>query len=298
MELRDIEIFLTLAEELHFARTAERLHVSAARISQAIKKQERSVGADLFERNSRNVKLTEVGRQLRDDLRPIYRGLHESVARARLSAQGKTGELRIGTINLNSYELRVFWEAFRTRFPQWGLRIRHNGWTSPFEPLRNGDIDALITWLPVEEPDITVGPTVFSERLRMLMSVEHTLAERDSVSMEDLGRFPTITGGTTVPDYWEDAYLPFYTPKGREVGKIVPVANMEEMLAAVSHEGVINTLADHFRRFSTGTRPDVVDRPFHDAQQLRWGLAWRSDAEDERIRALADVIRDIGPLEL
>ncbi|MFQ6393225.1 LysR family transcriptional regulator [Nocardia sp. KC 131] len=195
--------------------------LSPARVSQAIKKQERSVGADLFERNSRNVKPTEVGRQLRDDLRPIYRGLHESVERARLSAQGKTGELRIGAIN--SYELRVFWEAFRTRYPQWGLRIRHNAWTDPFEPLRDGEIDVLVTLLPVEEPDLTVGPRCISEEQRLIMSVEHVLANRDSVSMEDLGRFPTITGGTTVPEYWEDAYLPFYTPKGREVGKIVPV---------------------------------------------------------------------------
>ena len=45
MELRDIEVFLTLAEELHFGRTAERLHVTPARVSQAIKKQERAIGA-------------------------------------------------------------------------------------------------------------------------------------------------------------------------------------------------------------------------------------------------------------
>jgi len=48
VELRDIEIFLTLAEELHFGRTAERLHVSVARVSQAIKKQERSIGVELL----------------------------------------------------------------------------------------------------------------------------------------------------------------------------------------------------------------------------------------------------------
>ncbi|MCL7427099.1 LysR family transcriptional regulator [Streptomyces sp. YS415] len=46
MELRDIEIFLVLAEELHFGRTAQRLHVSQARVSQAIKKQERRIGAE------------------------------------------------------------------------------------------------------------------------------------------------------------------------------------------------------------------------------------------------------------
>ncbi|MGH3486399.1 MAG: LysR family transcriptional regulator [Actinopolymorphaceae bacterium] len=65
MELRDIEIFLTLAEELHFGRTAARLHVTTARVSQAVKKQERHIGGALFDRTNRAVKLTPLGVQLR-----------------------------------------------------------------------------------------------------------------------------------------------------------------------------------------------------------------------------------------
>lgn len=98
MELRDIEIFLTLAEELHFGRTAARLHVSTARISRSIKQQERRIGAALFARTSRSVQLTPVGQQLRDDLRPVYDGLHESIQRAWLVARGSSEVLRIGMI--------------------------------------------------------------------------------------------------------------------------------------------------------------------------------------------------------
>src|SRR5690606_15884816 len=68
VDLRDIEIFLTLAEELHFGRTAERLHVSTPRVSQSIAQQERRIGAPLFERTSRRVTLTPLGARLRDDL--------------------------------------------------------------------------------------------------------------------------------------------------------------------------------------------------------------------------------------
>ena len=75
MELREIEIFLILAEELHFGRAAERLYVSQARVSQAISQQERHLGGALFDRsNRRQIRLTPLGRQLRDDLRPIYAG--------------------------------------------------------------------------------------------------------------------------------------------------------------------------------------------------------------------------------
>ncbi|MGW4797427.1 LysR family transcriptional regulator, partial [Nonomuraea sp. NPDC004297] len=61
MEMREIEIFLTLAEELHFSRTAERLGISPARVSQSIKKQERRIGAPLFDRTTRAVRLSPLG---------------------------------------------------------------------------------------------------------------------------------------------------------------------------------------------------------------------------------------------
>ncbi|WP_264294972.1 helix-turn-helix domain-containing protein [Microbispora sitophila] len=60
---------------MHFGRTAARLGLSPARVTQAIQKQERQIGAPLFERNNRAVRLTPVGRQLRDDLQPLYAGL-------------------------------------------------------------------------------------------------------------------------------------------------------------------------------------------------------------------------------
>lgn len=65
----ELEAFLTLAEELHFGRTAARLHVSTARISQTIRSLELRVGARLFARTSRRVSLSPVGQQLLDDLR-------------------------------------------------------------------------------------------------------------------------------------------------------------------------------------------------------------------------------------
>ncbi|WP_435830148.1 LysR family transcriptional regulator [Saccharopolyspora shandongensis] len=74
VELRDVEVLLTLAEELHFGRTAERLHITTGRVSQCIKALERRVGAALFERTSRRVAPTPIGQQLGDQakaLRPV-----------------------------------------------------------------------------------------------------------------------------------------------------------------------------------------------------------------------------------
>ncbi|WTD04990.1 LysR family transcriptional regulator [Streptomyces albidoflavus] len=72
LERLELEAFLALAEELHFGRTAERLHVTTGRVSQLLKKLEGRVGAPLFVRSSRAVELTEIGGQLREDLQSGY----------------------------------------------------------------------------------------------------------------------------------------------------------------------------------------------------------------------------------
>ncbi|MFE3800023.1 helix-turn-helix domain-containing protein [Nocardia tengchongensis] len=116
IELRDIEIFLTLSDELHFGRTAERLYISQARVSQVIRKIETQVGGKLFERSSRNVALTPIGR------RP------------------------------------------EAQHPNCSIHIEHVHFGNPFGALRADEIDVLVSWLPIEEPDLTVGPTIHYAR--------------------------------------------------------------------------------------------------------------------------------------
>ena len=88
MERRDIEIFLVLAEELHFGRTAERLHVSTTRVSQTIRKLERRIGAALFERTSRRVELTRAGAELLEGMRAPLEQLEAVLERADLLVVG------------------------------------------------------------------------------------------------------------------------------------------------------------------------------------------------------------------
>ncbi|GHI82872.1 LysR family transcriptional regulator [Streptomyces xanthophaeus] len=296
MELRDIEIFLTLSEELHFGRTAERLHVSAARVSQAIKKQERSIGAELFERTSRHVRLTPVGEQLRDDLRPVFQSLKASVDRARLTAQGKTDVLRINLLVSNAHELRPFWDAFRSLNPTCGIRLRYNGFIDPFGPLRRGEADLLLAWLPVEEPDLTVGPVLFEEPRVAAVASDHRLADRPSVSMEVLADHGVIGGGWVQPDYWEDAFMPFYTPSGRTIERNFTCTDLDTLYMIISSGDAIHTLGAQVRRFHV--RPDITYLHLDDAPMLRWGLVWRSDNDNPMVRSFVSIARELGTMSL
>ncbi|MFD7257083.1 LysR family transcriptional regulator [Streptomyces sp. NPDC059874] len=296
MELRDIEIFLTLSEELHFGRTAERLHVSAARVSQAIKKQERSIGAELFERTSRQVCLTPVGEQLRDDLRPIYQGLKASMDRARLTAQGKTDILRINLLVSNAHELRPFWDAFRSLHPKCGIRLRYNGFVDPFGPLRRGEADLLLSWLPVEEPDLSVGPVLFEESRVAAVASDHRLAVRQSVSLEVLADHGVIGGEWEQPEYWEDAFMPFYAPSGRKIERNFAVADLDTLYVIISSGDAIHTLGAQVRRFHV--RPDITYLNLDDAPLLRWGLVWRSDNDNPMVHSFVRIARDLGTMAL
>ena len=295
MELRDIEIFLTLAEELHFGRTAARLHVSQARVSQAIGQQERRLGAALFDRsNRRQIHLTPLGRQLQNELRPAYASLRDSLERARLAARGIIGVLRVGMLPSNAHDLRPYWDTFRTRYPHWGLQIRHNPYVDAFTPLRNGDIDALVAWLPIEEPDLTVGPRIFTESMVMLVPSGHRLAAHDSVSVEDLGDY-TIPKVPGMPDYWEEGFAPFQTPRGRRIERDSTVHTaLDDLFTVVGTGETISLLGTHAARYHA--RPDIVYLPLRDSWTLRWTLVWRSDTENDLIRALAQTVRDLGPM--
>ncbi|GAA1314050.1 LysR family transcriptional regulator [Planotetraspora silvatica] len=293
MELRDIEIFLTLAEELHFGRTAERLRVTTARITQAVKKQERQIGGQLFERTSRTVRLTPLGRQLRDDLSPVYSGLQDGMRRAKLAAQGVTAVLRVGMIPLNAHELRPYWETFRARHPQWKLQIQHAPFVDSFAGLRRGDLDILICWLPVEEPDLTVGPVLFADPRVVAVAADHELTRRTSVSLEMLADFQH-SDGPSIPDYWADSFCPFYTRKGRPIERGPLVRNTEEIFTLTSTGELVNLFPAHMTRY--WNRPDIAYLPVSDIDALPYALVWRTETENERIRALARVAADIGTL--
>jgi DNA-binding transcriptional LysR family regulator len=177
-----------------------------------------------------------------------------------------------------------------------GLRIRHNPFIDPFGPLRDGELDVLVSWLPVEEPDLTVGPAVFTEPRVLLVAPGHQLAGRASVSLEALGDFGVLRPSSALPGYWEDAFVPFETPSGRPIERGPAVREMNDILTIVGTGDAVHHLGAHAARYYA--RPDVVYLPLRDAPRLSWGLVWREGGETEQIRALARVVRDLGTAAL
>ncbi|GAA1309839.1 LysR family transcriptional regulator [Pseudonocardia xinjiangensis] len=290
MELREIEIFLALAEELHFGRTAERLHVSQARISQTIKKLERQVGAPLFDRTSRRVALTPIGAGLRDDLAPAYRQIVGGVARATDAGRGTGGVLRLGFEAPGVADLVTdVLDAYRSQRPDSDVQVREADFRDPFGLLRGGEVDAMVTLLPVTEPDLTAGPVVLTEPMVLAVPMRHPFSRLDSVTLDDLARDTVFRAARPAPPYWVEPPEPWTTPAGHPVRRGRVLTTFQELLAAIAAGEGICPLAAHARQYFA--HPRITFVPFRDAPHAEWAVVWRRAGETERVRELARVIR-------
>ncbi|MDI2131315.1 LysR family transcriptional regulator [Yinghuangia seranimata] len=296
MELRDMEIFLVLSEELHFGRTAERLHISAARVSQSIKKQERRIGSALFDRTSRSVALTPIGRQLREDLRQAYDLINGGMAQATAAGKGVRGTLRLGVMGAHGHELRPVIDAFKTAQPDCDVEITEFHFSDPFVLLRAGLVDVQLMWLPIREPDLAVGPVVHTEGRVLAVAADSDLAGRESVSLEDLADRWVPSAGTAIPDYWAEAMVPAHTAGGRPIPRGPVAKTFHEVLSLVADGRAICPLNAHVGWYYTP--PGIVFVPIHDAPVTEWVLVWRSTADNAHLHAFVQTARDLGPRQI
>src|ERR1700722_17695707 len=118
MELRSLDRFITVAEELHFGRAAERLHIAGSALSRHIQKLEEDLQFDLFNRTNRRVQLTPAGVVFLDQSRSLTGSFRLAVSAARRIAEGKSGFIRVGFVSAALCELLPHvLRSFRKQWP-------------------------------------------------------------------------------------------------------------------------------------------------------------------------------------
>jgi DNA-binding transcriptional LysR family regulator len=287
VELREIEIFLALADELHFGRTAERLFLSSSRISQTVRALEARVGGRLFERTSRQVRLTPLGEQLRDGLRPAYDQIHEAFAAVRTVAAGVTGELRISllTFAAGGPSFADIVARFEADNPACRVVVYEAFPGEALNRLRRGELDLVAHWLPLSQPDLTVGPVLAREDRAVAVNSGHPLAERGWATIEDLAGHAVVDATGTLPAETLEALYPSRTPSGRVIPRRQPDGRMAEVLSLVARGAIVHPTVASLPLYYS--HPGVTTVPLRDAAALESALVWVTNRSNEAVRAFA-----------
>ncbi|MGW7076336.1 LysR family transcriptional regulator [Streptomyces sp. NPDC054866] len=281
LEIRELECFIALADELHFGRAGERLYVSQSRVSQLLRDLERRIGTRLVERSSRRVRLTPAGERFLAELRPAYETLSATVDAARESARGVTGRLRIGFQGTADARLMGAIADFQERHPGCVTEIVEVPFADPFGAVRHGDVDTAIVLLPVEEPDLVLGPLFSRQQQTVAVSVRHPFAGRASLDAAELTGVPLISATAPAPAYWRAAQAPASVPAPQ-------VRTLQEGLTLVAAGRGAMLLCRPTAEYHG--RRDVTFVPVEGVPDSVLGMVWRRDAETERVRAFARAV--------
>jgi len=186
MDLRHLNYFLILAEELHFGRAAERLHISQPPLSRMIQQIENELGVLLFERTKRSVILTPAGLDFLQDAKQMILQMQTVKKRLAIYGQGETGTLRIGYVGAVMHsKLPSLLASFTKNLPHISLQFEELPNHNLVHELNNGTLDVafLRTWL---HPEKLEEKLILSEPFVAVLPVNHVLSNKKKISVKEL----------------------------------------------------------------------------------------------------------------
>ncbi|GAB2871444.1 LysR family transcriptional regulator [Pseudoduganella ginsengisoli] len=195
MELRHLRYFLAVAEELSFTRAAERLHIGQPPLSQQIQALEQEVGARLFERSKRWVRLTEAGKLFLRDARQILAQSEQAIVTARRAQRGEAGELRVG-FTFSTPFTPLFAQVirqYRQLYPHVALTLHEMATLHQLDALEGRKLDLGF----VRPPEVTLPDGIAMTMLRedplvLILPADAPLARRRTIHVSDLQGMPFV----------------------------------------------------------------------------------------------------------
>jgi DNA-binding transcriptional LysR family regulator len=186
MELRQLQSFVVVAEELNVGRAAVRLHLTQPSLSRQIAALERDLGVELFARIKKRFVLTAAGAAFLDDARDLLRRADDAVRTAQRTQRGEVGTLRLRFVQSATFEaLPRLLGAFRTAYPEVVLDLETMTTIRQTEALRDGRIDVGLLRFPSDAPGL-LSKVVSEDPLVAALPAKHPLAKRRRIALKDL----------------------------------------------------------------------------------------------------------------
>ena len=192
MELRHLRCFLAVAEELHFARAAERLHIEQSPLSRTIKELEERLGEQLFVRTSRSTQLTRAGKLLLEHVPRVFSALQQARDSVKAAANGFHGQLRIALSDgITPSRLPALLALCRQEEPEVDIRLFQVPLSQQIKGLQDDLYDVGFAQ-PDEVGEGIVVEAVWSDPLMVAVPARHHLLKFKRIPLDDLLQFPLV----------------------------------------------------------------------------------------------------------
>jgi DNA-binding transcriptional LysR family regulator len=290
MELRHLRYFITVAEELHFGRAAQRLHIQQPPLSRQIQLLEAELGFPLFERSRRRVELTPAGHALLGRARQVFDVLDAAIHDARSASEGESGRLVVGYPSSLAYSgLTELLRAFRTRFPGVELSLRELSPGEQIDALKAGSLDVGFVRSAVDDPALG-AELVRRESLMVVLPDDHRLVAQRIIPLEALKHepfvmFPRARGPAFFDQLMGLCHGAGFTPN------IVQEAPQLDIISMVAAGFGVSIMPSSMRNFR---RPGLSFRAIVGAPQVELSIVWRHQNLSPALHKFLDLVRVLG----
>lgn len=294
MELRHLRCFMAVAEELHFARAAEKLHIEQSPLSRAIKELESDLGVLLFERTTRSTRLTPAGQVFLEHAPRVFAALNQARDSVKAVAAGYHGQLRIAlSDSISQARLTALLTLCREQEPDVDIRLYEVPFAQQVRGLCGDLYDAGFAQ-SAEVDDGLIALPAWSDPMVVAVPARHPLLAYKRLPLDEVLRYPLVLCD---PDACEGC--------SRQLAKVLRSNHREPIVAeqVTSHELMITLVAAGFglgfateAHLSTCNHPDIVTRPLAGRTPLLTTYLLRRNTEPpEQLRRFIERINPARP---
>lgn len=294
MDLRHLRCFMAVAEELHFARAAERLHMEQSPLSRAIKELEEELGTLLFVRTSRSTRLTRAGKLLQEHAPRVFLALEQARDSVKAAANGFHGQLRIALSDrITPSRLPALLARCREEDPEIEIRLFEVSLAQQIKGLHDDLYDAGFSMSDEVGEGLIVEPT-WEDELMVAVPARHPVLAYKRIPLDEVLRYPLVLGDPNACEGHVRQVDRILRKHDKEPLIVQRVATFEVMMTLVS-AGLALGLAGAAHIAST-REPNVVARPLAGRPPMLTTYLLRPDAEPSQALArFIERLEALGP---
>lgn len=295
MELRHLRHFIAVAEELHFARAAARLHIEQSPLSRSIKELEYRLGAQLFERTTRSTRLTWAGKVLLEEARRILYLVDQAKDNVRSAKHGFRGRLRIAlSSSIPHRRLATLLASCREEEPEVELSLSQVGLSQQLNGLRDDLFDVGFA-LSASVGEGLSSRAIWGDPLVVVMPARHPLLSSRRPQLEEVLSYPIVMCDPQACEgFWQQLQTVLKSFEGKyRIAERVATHDLQFALIAAGYGLGISTQA----RVDDQNNPCIVSRPLAGPPTLlRTYLLTRNDNHSEQLARFIGRVSTASPL--